>query len=74
MTLKFTIEIECGNAAFDPESGGEANEIDRILSRLCRSSYIYLMAQSMHNGADEAEHSLSDLNGNRVGTARFTIE
>lgn len=53
--MKFTLEIDCDNAAFDPSPG---EEINRILSRLAECGEPFA-------AGDQAP--LFDTNGNRVG-------
>lgn len=57
--MKFTLEIECDNAAFDDDA---TVEIARILRKL---------AKEMTGGAEyfESHWTLRDVNGNRVGQA-----
>jgi len=59
--MKFTLEIECGNAAFEPsETGVSGDEIARILT---------VAAQELtwkRKGMGD-ERSLRDVNGNTVG-------
>lgn len=58
--MKFTLEIDCGNAAFGEDNSERGEEVARILRDLARQvSDGYLMVY------------LSDHNGNTVGTAEF---
>jgi hypothetical protein len=71
--MKFTIVLECDNAAFEGAAGGP--EVCRILRQLAQD----LDAMS-YLGAPELNHpwTLHDVNGNRVGrcirTGTATIE
>ena len=56
--MKFTLEIDCNNAAFED---GVCDEIGRILAKL---------AERMDYGA-QPEMLLWDVNGNLCGVARF---
>jgi hypothetical protein len=58
--MKFTLEIDCDNSAFEPIPEAEVASLLRKL-------------------ADQIEHEpppwpIFDINGNRVGTARFIEE
>lgn len=55
--MKFTLEIECDNAAFD---GGRKHEVARILKELAKRI-----------GEVKPDTRLRDINGNTVGFARF---
>jgi hypothetical protein len=57
--MKFTVEINCDNAAFEDE--GHLNEIGRILKRLAETVVDY-----KHGGI------LRDINCNVVGYFAFT--
>lgn len=63
--MKFTVEIECDNAAFH-DCGCEA-EVIRILQELIER--IDVGESQMKR---PAEHRLHDINGNNVGKAGFT--
>lgn len=56
--MKFTIEIDCDNAAF--EDGNLHQEVARILSQVQKQLL-----------DDRDCIALYDINGNRVGVARF---
>lgn len=62
--MRFVLEIECDNAAFagddDELAVVQAQEVSRILRRA---------AEQVEEGAEYVR--LKDINGNRVGTARF---
>lgn len=61
---KFTVAIECANAAFDENTAGETARILRQLAdRIERE----------HAGRFPDDYPLSDLNGNRIGKALFYI-
>lgn len=57
--MKFKLEINCDNAAFE---GDPSYEVRRILEEL------------VHNMEDVCEHKLRDINGNIVGFAKFVYE
>lgn len=59
--MKYTIEIDCGNAAFDDDNIG--NELARIL----RKEADRLELECAPRGAP-----LHDINGNKVGAADFS--
>jgi hypothetical protein len=59
--MKFKIEIDCGNAAFEDDATGE-------VARILRS-----LADRLERGM-AASFPLHDFNGNKVGTAGFTEE
>ena len=50
---KFTLEIECDNAAFDDDQSGEIARMLEQAAKNVRDGYV--------------SYSLSDANGNRVG-------
>lgn len=56
--MKFTVEIECDNAAFEDDSGAE---VARILRNLA--------AELENNPGVLGRFPLRDTNGNRVGEA-----
>ena len=58
--MKFTLEIDAGNAAFDPENSGEAMEVARIIRELAAK-----MEREAH--FDFPHGRVVDSNGNRVG-------
>ena len=58
--MKYTITIECDNAAFDPP----AHEVARILRTLAHQCNQY--------DGDLPEVKLFDINGNRVGHTTVT--
>lgn len=58
--MKFTLEIDCDNAAFQENDGDQYVEVARILREA---------ADRIENGRDSI--ALIDLNGNRVGDAAF---
>ena len=60
MSIKYSINIDCGNAAFD--DGNIGNELARIL----RKEAERLELECTPRGAP-----LRDINGNKVGTADF---
>lgn len=62
--MKFKIEIECDNAAFDDDPTGEIRWIlqQRVIEELSRY------------GRDAFPIPLSDSNGNRVGMATLSKE
>jgi hypothetical protein len=55
----FTLTIDCGNAAFDDNTG---TEIARILRSVAR-----VIEATIHERTDEDSSPLHDVNGNRVG-------
>ena len=55
--MRFTLTIDCGNAAFDDEG----HELARILHELADS------VAYPGNGMQEAKDTLRDINGNKVG-------
>lgn len=57
--MKFTIEIDCGNAAFGDYPW---DEVARILKAY---------AERLENGHRPDRPALYDINGNRVGAAVF---
>ena len=59
--MKLTITIDCDNAAFD--SGNRDHEAARILTGFVRS---------LSDLAPVDTRSLFDINGNKVGEARWT--
>ncbi len=59
--MKITIEIQCDNAAFDPES---AVEVSRILGELSNRVGV--------NGI--TRRTLRDINGNSVGTMKVEYD
>jgi len=66
----FRVEMDCGNAAFDSESGDEALGVlmrDAEVSRILR-----VVADRVSRG--EYEGTLRDINGNQVGFFRFKEE
>lgn len=63
--MKVTIEIDCGNSAFDFDNGGAAPEVARILKKLGER------IQDDYNLPDY-ELGLYDINGNKVG--KFEVE
>lgn len=65
MSMKFTLTMDCGNAAFEPEEGGQQYEIARILAET---------ASKIEQGdwTEDTLYALRDSNGNKVGT--FCIE
>ena len=56
--MKFKLEIDCDNAAFEDDA---AREVRRILLRLCN--------QAFHQ--EGGKLNLLDINGNSVGKAWF---
>lgn len=61
--MKFKIEIDCGNAAFDGDD--KYPEIERILTELVKQS---------KDGHSLVNHAIRDINGNVVGSSKFTHE
>lgn len=61
--MKLTIEIDCGNAAFEDSA---STEVANILREYCDK-----IDGLGRGGIDGLELSLRDHNGNRVGTAKF---
>jgi hypothetical protein len=62
--MKFVVEIDCDNAAFEAEEGddvGRATEVARILE---------VAADKVRNMYESV--TLYDINGNNVGLAAFT--
>lgn len=62
--MKVIIQMDCGNAAFDPENGGPATEVARILRNLADQLDQY--PETMPGGPI----ILRDINGNLVGGLR----
>lgn len=58
--MKFKLEIDCGNAAFEPDA---ATEVARILVNMCDTTLPF-----------DASGKLWDANGNVVGFFRFEEE
>lgn len=56
--MKITIEIDCGNAAFDEDAGGPGEEVSRILNKAAKR----LREHGPHS------FGLMDFNGNNVGS------
>ncbi len=65
--MKFVLEIDCDNAAFADDNNYFAmeNEVSRILRKLAGDVDSFISRETFH---------LRDVNGNKVGTARFTDE
>ena len=59
--MKFTMQIESENAAFEPDAEG-INEVARIVSQLAND-----LCEGRTQGA------LLDVNGNRVGSFEVTL-
>jgi hypothetical protein len=59
---KFTIEIDCGNAAFGDDDAEVNDEVARILRRA---------AELLQDSGTQESIVLRDINGNRVGSAKF---
>ena len=64
--MKFTLEIKCDNAAFNPEGDDSDPQAPRDQVALILRD----LAKHLENGADY--RTLMDTNGNRVGVAEFT--
>ena len=58
--MRFTLEMHCDNAAFADH--GEPVEVARILHDL---------ADRLERDGDQRDRVLLDINGNRIGVARF---
>jgi hypothetical protein len=64
--MKFRLEINLGNAAFDPNP---ADELARLLQHASgQVQFMFLESPKI----DRSAYSLRDLNGNAVGTYRIT--
>ncbi len=63
--MKFTLEIDCSNAAFTDDGESCEHEVARILDDLSHRIY---------RGERFDCVVLRDINGNKVGEARFTEE
>lgn len=64
--MKFTLEIDCDNAAFGEGDGIQRiDEIEKILRRL--GGHLYRNADVL----GDLDSPLYDSNGNRVGFAKF---
>lgn len=64
--MKVSIEIDCGNAAFDFDNGGPAHEVARILKKLVTRIEVEDFDLPDH------EIGLYDINGNKVG--KYDVE
>ena len=65
---RFTIDIQCDNAAFDPPRPELARILRHVVTELED-------ARLVESGAADAEHggySLRDINGNRVGAVAWS--
>lgn len=60
--MKFIVEIACDNAAFDPDPAPEVTRIVQAVADTAKGGYFKY---------DGDEQVLFDINGNRVGVARF---
>lgn len=64
--MKFKLNIDCDNAAFDDESGFGLSEISRILGVV--SDYLANLDLSCCTGESSGmDDYIKDINGNRVG-------
>lgn len=73
--MKFVLEIACDNAAFGLDCDDVVNyecnsEVARILRKLAKQ----LESEVGQARPDFCVFPLIDINGNRVGTARFVAE
>jgi hypothetical protein len=59
---KFELNIECDNSAFEENTG---NEVARILRDLANQ------IEQCYSGQMPESYPVRDINGNRVGLARF---
>ena len=60
--MKFTLYLDCGNSAFGEDDTEVNDEVARILRRA---------AELLQDSGTQESIVLRDINGNRVGTARF---
>ncbi len=67
--MKFTLTIDCSNAAFGETQEELANELHRVISAVLVGHVAYY-----GKGLDQlpgTSYPLRDSNGNRVGVAKF---
>ena len=62
--MKYSLEIECDNAAFDPQGDGDEQAARDQVALILRD-----LAKHLENGC--SYRILQDSNGNRVGVAEF---
>lgn len=67
MSIKYVLEIDCDNDAFGDDAAAEVARILKEESNRLRDVYI----KPHHELGDWAVKPLRDVNGNRVGKAKF---